>query len=116
MKGQIALVNALIHLAVADQYFISFANDNPGTKGASLFTGYSNRIKWIHNDLITNPRLPDEVRQGIKREVNGDVLVIPALVEKVALLNEESREALEVLIDGMIKGEKIIVEKMDGVE
>lgn len=116
MKGQIALVNGLIHLTVAEQYFSSFAKDNPGTKGASILGNYSNRIKWIYNDLITNPRLPDEVREGIKREINGDALVIPALVEKVALLTEENRQAIETLVDGMISGERIIVEKMEGVE
>lgn len=113
MKGQIALVNALIHLKVADEYFISFANDNPGTKGAELFKTYSARIHWIHNDLITNPRLPEQVREGIKREVNGDVLVIPVLVEKIALLSEENRQSLETLVEGLLSGEKIMVEKVE---
>ena len=114
MKGQIALVNGLIHLTVADQYFSSFAKDNPGTRGEQLLKGYCERIKWIHRDLITNPRFPDNVREGIKKDINSDVLVIPALVEKIALLTEDNRLALENLVECMINGETLIVEKLEG--
>lgn len=113
MKGQIALVNSIIHLTVADQYMSSFVNDNPHTRGATIMRVYCDKIRWIQKDLITNPRLPEEVRQGIKNEVTGDVLVIPALAEKMALLSDENRQAVEVLIDGLLSGEKIIVEKIN---
>ena len=116
MKGQIALVNALIHLKVAVEYFTSFINDNPGTRGANLFRQYNHKINWILYDLITNPALPKEARDGIKKDVESDVLVIPALVEKIALLTPENRLALEDLVDAMLKGETITVEKLEEVK
>jgi hypothetical protein len=112
MRGQISLANGLMHLRIAQMYFSSFATDNPGTKGARLFGNYSQKIEWIIKDLQNSPFLPEPVRIGIKRDMESDVLVIPALVEKIALLTEENRLAMETLVEGLIKGEKITVEKL----
>jgi len=113
MKGQMALANGLMHLRIAQMHFLSFMLDNPGTKGANLFNGYNNRINWILNDMVTNPMLPQSVRDGIKNDIKSDVLVIPSIAEKVTLLTEENRLALEQLIDGLIAGERIMVEKVN---
>lgn len=112
-KGQMALANGLMHLRIAQMNFMSFAMDHPDTKGANLFTGYNNRINWILNDMITNPSLPQSVRDGIKNDIKSDVLVIPSIAEKVTLLTEENRLAIETLIDGLIAGETISVEKVN---
>lgn len=112
MKGQIALANSLIHLKVGVEYFTSFINDNPGTKGAKLFKVYNNKLNWILYDMVTNPVLPQEVRESIKKDVESDVLVIPALVEKIALLTPENRLSLEELVECMVNGEKLVVEKV----
>ena len=112
MKGQITLANGLMHLRIAQLYFSSFANDNPGTRGARLFGNYSDKLEWIIKDLQNNPFLPELVRDGIKKDMQSDVLVIPALVEKIALLTEENRLAMETLVEELIKGEKLIVEKI----
>lgn len=87
----------------------SFISDNPGTKGAGLFKMYKNRIDWIFYDLFTNPHFSEQVRQGIKNEVNSDVWAIDAIVEKIALLKPEQRELLEDVIDKVIKGDELIV-------
>lgn len=117
MRGQITLTNGLMHLRIAQMYFFSFVTDFPETKGARLFGNYSNRIDWIIKDLQYNPLLSDSVRNIIKKDMESDVLVIPSLVEKIALLTEENRLSMESLVDGMLKGEKLIVEKMpDPVE
>lgn len=109
-KGQIALANGLMHLRIAQMNFQSFALDHPDTKGAKLFNGYNNRINWILNDMVTNPMLPQSVRDGIKNDIQSDVLVLPSIAEKVTLLTEENRLAIETLIDSMIAGEIITVE------
>lgn len=92
----------------------SFISDNPGTKGAVLFKMYRNRIDWIFNDLFTNPNFSEQVRQGIKNEVNSDVWAIDAIVEKIALLKPEQRELLEDVIDKVIKGDELIVNETVG--
>lgn len=112
MKGQTALANGLMHLRIAQMYFQSFAMEYPGTNGARIFGNYNRKIDWMIKDLQLSPALPESVRNGIKEDMNSDVLVIPALIEKVALLTEENRLSIETLIEGLIAGEKIIVEKV----
>jgi hypothetical protein len=53
--------------------------------------------------MITHPQLPDVVREGIKREINSDIFAIPAIHEKIALLNPKHREVLEEFIDELLK-------------
>ena len=112
-KGQIALANGLMHLRIAQMNFYSFALDNPDSRGGRIFTGYNGRIDWMLNDMVTNPRLPQSVREGIKSDIQSDVLVVPSIAQKVTLLTEENRLAIEALIDSMIAGEKLIVEKVN---
>jgi FixJ family two-component response regulator len=52
--------------------------------------------------MITHPQLPDVVREGIKREINSDIFAIPAIHEKIALLNPKHREVLEEFIDELL--------------
>ncbi|MFD2921990.1 hypothetical protein ACFS6H_19880 [Terrimonas rubra] len=86
MKSQSCIVSSLQHLNRSKDHMQSFISDNPGTKEAGLFKMYKNRIDWIFNDLFTNPNFSEQVRQGIKNEVNSDVWAIDAIVEKIALL------------------------------
>lgn len=116
MKGQIALVNGLMHLRIAQMNFQSFALDHPDTRGARLFNQYNDRINWILNDMVTNPLLPQSVRDGIKSDIQSDVLVIPSIAEKATLLTEENRLAIESLIDCMIAGETITVDIKEKTE
>jgi hypothetical protein len=103
MKGQIEMVSAILHHKLADHYFSSFAADNPGTRSSLLFKNYISKINWILTDMITHPALPQEVRDGIKKDVNSDVFVIPALVEKISLLTPENRSAMEMLVSRVVK-------------
>lgn len=110
MKGQIALVNVVIQLKVADFYMASFIADSPPSSlGARMFKKYRERVAWILTDILTIPQLPQEVRDEIRKEVNSDVLVMPALLEKISLLNEESRLAMEGIVDSILKGETLNV-------
>lgn len=108
MKGS-NIVSAIHHLKLAQEHFEDFIREHNESNGARLFRNYCNKIKWILTDLITHPFLPEEVRQGIKQEVNSDVLAIPAINEKIALLNPRQREALETAIDQMLTGELEII-------
>ncbi|HEY8690548.1 MAG TPA: hypothetical protein VIM07_15030 [Chitinophagaceae bacterium] len=110
MKGS-NIVSAVHHLKLAQEHFEDFVREHEGSKGAKLFRNYSSKIKWIHTDLITHPFLPESVRLGIKQEVNSDVLAIPAINEKIALLNPTQREAIETAIDQILDGKLEIINK-----
>lgn len=110
MKSRSNIISAIQHLKMADEHFQSFIRDNPGTKGKDLFKRYSEKVNWILKDLYCHPALPVEVRQGIKREIESDVFAVPAINEKIALLSPSQREAVEQLIETILKGETINVE------
>lgn len=110
MKSRSNIVSAIQHIKMADEHLQSFIRDNPGTNGANLFRTYSAKVNWILKDLYCHPALPFEVRQGIKNEVESDVFAVPAINEKIALLKPAQREAVEEMIDCILKGESLTVE------
>lgn len=110
MRGRSDIISSLQHMSIAREHMESFSREYPGTKGANMFSGYVKRINWIFNDLFTNPFLPDNVREGIKREVESDCMAVPAIAEKIALLNPAQRDVLEDVIDRIISGEDLIVD------
>ena len=110
MSHQSNIVSGIHNLKLALEYFEDFQRSHSGTKGANLFKDYCRRINWMLKDLVTHPSLPEEVRQGIKDEINSDLFTVPAIAEKVALLKPESREAIEELIDTILAGAEVTVE------
>ena len=111
MKGS-SIILALHHLKMSKDFFQDCMRQHPGTKGARLFTIYASRIEWIYKDIITIPALPGEVVKGIKTEWASDAFAVPALNEKIAVLNPEQREAIENIIDKVLAGEVLTVEKI----
>ena len=67
-------------------------------------------MEWIYRDLITNGMLTQSIRDGIKEGWSCDVLGIQAISEKLGMLNDEQRDALEYVIDQILAGESLIVE------
>jgi hypothetical protein len=92
---------------MAQEQFEDFCRQFPDSKGEKLFKVYVGKINWIFNDIITNPFLTEEVRSGIKIEINSDIFAIPAIHEKVALLTPEQRDMIELTLDAMINGEEV---------
>jgi hypothetical protein len=111
MKGS-SIILALHHLKMSKDFFQDCIRQHPGTKGANLFSVYTNRIEWIYRDIITTPALPAVVVAGIKKEWTSDAFTVPALNEKIAVLNPEQREAIENIIDKVLAGEVLTVEKI----
>lgn len=99
-------------MRIAYEHMQDFIRSNPGSKGAKLFEGYCKRLEWIYKDLNTHPFLSDEVRAGINREWNSDCYATDAIKEKVALLDPEQRELVEVMVDAMLNGEEIKIEQI----
>jgi len=104
MKGS-NIVSAIHHLKMAQEYFEDFIREFPTSHGSRLFHIYVKKINWIYLDFISHPQITDSIRDGVKKEIESDVFAVPAITEKVALLNPEQREMIELIIDGMINGE-----------
>ena len=111
MKGGANIIGSVHALKQAHDHLISFRNEHPGTKGAKLAESYLTRINWIVNDLTTHPFLPQVVRDVIKDEWQSDVWAVPAIAEKVVMLEPGQRDNLELLVDALLAGETITATK-----
>lgn len=101
---------SLHHLKLASEYYQDFIRDNRGSIGAKIFKVYDGKINWILNDMKSNPLFPDEIRDGLRKDLNSDLLVIPSIAEKIHFLTPELRELAEQMIDIMLSGESFEIE------
>ena len=101
------IISAIQNLKMAQEQLEDFCRQFPRSQGERIFKNYSKKIDWIFSDIITHPFLTAEVRMGIKNEINSDVFAVPAIIEKVALLNPEQREIIESTLVAMINGEEV---------
>jgi len=106
MKGS-NIISAIHHLRMAEEHYADFIREFPESMGTRLFKSYIAKIKWIYTDIISHPYITQEVRDGIKNEISSDIFAIPAINDKVALLNPEQREMIEDTIDAMLSGENV---------
>lgn len=110
MKGVTDIISAIHNLNIAKAHLESYCREYPGTKGASLSAAYIKKIDWIFKDIITYPQFPKSVVDGIKLEINSDAFTVPAIVDKIARLTPEQREAVEAVIDSVASGSSLTVE------
>ena len=101
------IIGAIQNLKMAQEQFLDFCRQFPNSQGERLFKTYVSKIDWVFKDIITHPFLTNEVRVGIKKEIESDVFAVPAILEKIALLKPEQREIIEDIIDAYISGETI---------
>lgn len=99
-----SVVSCIHHLKLADEYAKDFVRSAPGTRGAIIFADYSKRINWIFRDVITFPHFGEDVRDGMRKEIQSDAFSYDSLIEKLALLNPDQRETLDSLLDDILKG------------
>ena len=101
------IIGAIQNLKMAQEQFLDFCRQFPNSQGEKLFKTYVSKIDWVFKYIITHPFLTNEVRVGIKKEIESDVFAVPAILEKIALLKPEQREIIEDVIDAYISGETI---------
>jgi len=104
------IVQSIHHLKMGKEHMEDFCRQHKDSIGARIFKTYIARIDWIFRDITTSNIVGEFVREGLKKEINSDVFTVPAITEKVALLDPDQREALENVIDSILKGEKIKIE------
>ena len=102
-----SIVQAIQHLKQSEEFMQDFIRQSPGTRGAVIFTDYSRKIRWILRDIVTFPYFDDEVRKGIKAEIESDCFAVEAIHDKIPLLNPEQRAMLEELVEDMVAGKTI---------
>jgi len=101
------IINAIQNLKMAQEQFLDFTRQYPNSAGSRLFKKYADKIDWICSDIITHPFLTNDIRDGIKNEINSDVFAVPAIIEKIALLNPDQRELIEDTLDAILSGEEV---------
>ena len=102
-----SIVQAIQHVKIADEFMNDFIRSAPTTRGAIIFGQYSRKLRWILSDIITYPHFTDEVRLGIKTEIESDCFAVEAIHDKIPLLNPEQRAMLEELVGDMVAGKTI---------
>ena len=100
-------VSAIHHLRMAEEHYQDFIREMPKSRGAILFKSYIKKIRWIYKDILTYPYINEESKIGIKKEIESDVFAVPAINEKISLLNPEQRELIEITIDALLSGEEV---------
>ena len=102
-----SVVQAIQHLKQAEEFMNDFVRQAPNTRGSVIFIMYSKKVRWILTDILTFPYFTDEVRLGIKTEIESDVFGVEAIHDKIPLLNPEQRAMLEELVEDMVAGKTI---------
>jgi len=102
-----SIVQAIQHLKQSEEFMNDFIRQAPSTRGAVIFDGYSRKVRWILRDILTFPYFTDEVRLGIKTEIESDAFAVEAIHDKIPLLNPEQRAMLEELVEDMVAGKTI---------
>lgn len=108
-----SIIQAIQHLKMSDEFMKDFIRAAPNTRGAVIFRNYSNKVQWILKDIVTFPYFEDEVRKGVRKEIESDAFEIPAIHDRVSLLNSEQRQMIEDLIEDVLKGKTIHVDVKD---
>lgn len=102
-----SVVQGIQHLKQAEEFMNDFIRQAPNTRGAVIFSMYSKKVRWILTDILTFPYFTDEIRKGIKAEIESDAFGVEAINDKIPLLNPEQREMLEGLVGDMLEGKTI---------
>lgn len=110
MKSAGQFIDMIHNVKCAWEHLHSFMRDAPGTNGEKLAKVYIKKLEWIYNDMVTYPHFPRVVIDGIKKEWESDTFANSAIVEKVAMLTPAQKEAIENIIDKVLKGETIITQ------
>lgn len=105
------VINGIIELKKAKDLFEDAVRSwGENSKGAKLVKVYIKKIDWIYNDMVTFPKFPDQVIDGIRKEWASDSFTVDAITEKVALLSPEQRDSIERVIDKVLSGDSLEIE------
>lgn len=110
-KGNASIISAFHKLKHAKLNFEDVVREIQGQDGKNFFNNYIKKIEWFKNDFIIHPFLSKETVENLKREWETDSMQITELERKVALLNPQQRDIIELMMDEMLAGEEIKFEE-----
>ena len=102
-----SLAKGLHHINIAKQYFEDVRMGTFGNVKA-IFNQYIQKCEWIINNVTH--RLKEENKKELEKELK-ESMTFEAINDKLILLDNEQREFVESLIEAIINGEKVKVEK-----
>lgn len=108
MKSNIVL--GLHYLRMAKECFADLQRENRDSILENIGKKYEGKVDWIYTDFISCRHFTPEIRNGCRKEWESDVFAVPAIAEKIALLQPEFRELLESVIDAKLNGEEVRIE------
>lgn len=103
-------VGAIHYMKISIEFMNDFCRQYPGSKGAKVMDQYLKRLNWILMDIKTSIDFPQIVRDGLKTEIESDVLLFPEIVNKIHLLAPDKREFIETIVDQLLNDETIEIE------
>lgn len=112
MKSASYIFKFFYHLRMAAEYAMQLCRDKPDTVFRPMLRLSVSKIQWIYTNAITDAKLSEKVPGTIdiiKEKWCSDVLAETSIVQKISLLNDDQMNMLEVIVDELIKGEKIEV-------
>lgn len=111
MSNLSSFIKFIHHLKISTDFCEDLKRSNPNSLAYKMFSDYTKRMNWILNDIITNPVFSNEVRNELRKEINSDLLVIPALIDKIHQIPIAQREIVENIVDCILNNETIEVAK-----
>lgn len=101
-----SIISTIQHLKIAIEYCQDIQR-NKGSRAAEQFKAYENRIRWIIRDFATNPLFTDQIRDGLRKELQTDPFVLEAIRQKLSLIPSDYRLDFEESIDAILEGKKV---------
>ncbi len=99
------LAKALYHISIGKKYFEMIMVDK-SYNAKMIFQQYVNKCDWIERNIYD--RLKDETRAMYKESIiKGDTVFFDSCSEKLLLISESQKQAIEQILDSIIKGETI---------
>ena len=105
------IIQAFHHLRKADLHFRLMCAESKDGLGSKCSEKYLKKIDWIKTDFFSIPKFSEEVRAGIRKEWNDDILVVDNINDMITLLSPEKRELVETIIIALLNGEEIKIEE-----
>ena len=109
-----SIMSAIQYIKLA-QEFCQDVQRSGHTKASKTFKNYEKHLNWIIRDFKTNPLFPDEVRQGLDKELSSDLFALEGLREKIPLIPAEYRVDLEEAVEAILEGRvvKIMIHELN---
>ena len=104
------IVLGLHYLRMAKECFADLQREKKDSLLETMGKRYESKIDWIYNDFISCRHFTPEIREGCRREWGSDVFAVPAIQEKIVLLDPDFRELIESVIDAKLNGEEILIQ------